>query len=95
MRIALLGELEVRDDDGVLAEIAGVRLRRLLARLVLAGGRPVSANGLVGAVWGDEPPGGVARLTELMLRTLEDRAEVELALGAPGADNRLSIKLGA
>ncbi|MFD1535814.1 hypothetical protein [Nonomuraea guangzhouensis] len=40
MRIALLGELELRDDDGRLVEIAGVRLRRLLARLVIAGGRP-------------------------------------------------------
>ncbi|MBT2228998.1 hypothetical protein [Nonomuraea sp. NEAU-A123] len=55
MRIALLGELELRDDDDGLVEIAGVRLRRLLARLVLAGGRPGSAEGLVGAVWGDEP----------------------------------------
>ncbi|MEU4231463.1 BTAD domain-containing putative transcriptional regulator [Nonomuraea sp. NPDC026600] len=87
MRIALLGELELRDDDGVLVEIAGVRLRRLLARLVLAGGRPVSAEGLVGAVWGDEPPSGATNALQSLISRLrralpaEDVVRLELAPG--------------
>ena len=37
-------------------EVSGGRLRALLARLALAGGRPVSTGALVDAVWDDELP---------------------------------------
>ncbi|NMD55798.1 transcriptional regulator [Tsukamurella conjunctivitidis] len=36
--------------------VPGVRARRLLVALVLADGRPVSADRLVDDVWGDDPP---------------------------------------
>ncbi|HZC72300.1 MAG TPA: BTAD domain-containing putative transcriptional regulator [Jatrophihabitans sp.] len=56
MQIDVLGPLEVRDDAGRPVEVAGSRLRTLLIRLALDGGRSVSVSALVDAVWGDHPP---------------------------------------
>ncbi len=47
----MLGPLEVRG-----AEVAGVRLRGLLVRLVVGAGRVVSAERLVADLWGEAPP---------------------------------------
>ncbi|MEW9528066.1 BTAD domain-containing putative transcriptional regulator [Microbispora sp. NPDC049125] len=70
MRIALLGPLEVRDDAGHLVEITGVRLRTLLARLALSHGRPVTADALIDAIWGGEPPGGAANALQSLVSRL-------------------------
>ena len=43
VRIGILGALQI-ERDGSPIEISGGRLRALLARLALAGGRPVSAG---------------------------------------------------
>ena len=59
MRIGLLGELEVRDDDNEAVVVAGAKLRALLAVLALSAGRVVSADLLVDALWGSHPPAGV------------------------------------
>ena len=56
MQIGLLGELEVRDDDGAVVVVTGAKLRALLAVLALQVGRPVSADQLVEALWGEDPP---------------------------------------
>jgi predicted ATPase/DNA-binding SARP family transcriptional activator len=56
VQIAILGPLEVRDGTGRPVEIAGARVRTLLARLALDAGRPVGLSTLADAVWGDEPP---------------------------------------
>ena len=56
MRVALLGPFEVQNDAGDSLPVAGSRLRDLIARLALAGGRPVSTSTLAAAVWGDDPP---------------------------------------
>ncbi|HVU90777.1 MAG TPA: BTAD domain-containing putative transcriptional regulator, partial [Jatrophihabitans sp.] len=79
MQIAILGPLEVRDDSGAVREVAGARLRTLLARLALDPGRPVTVGALVAAVWGDQPP---AEETNA-LQTLVSR--LRRALGDPGA----------
>ncbi|MFT3661514.1 MAG: BTAD domain-containing putative transcriptional regulator [Gordonia sp. (in: high G+C Gram-positive bacteria)] len=50
--IGLLGPVTV---DGV--AVPGVRARRLLASLALAGGRVCSADRLIADVWGEHPPG--------------------------------------
>src|SRR3954452_10142808 len=55
VRIGILGALQI-ERDGSPVEIAGGRLRALLARLALAGGKPVSTGALVDAVWDDELP---------------------------------------
>ncbi len=59
MRIGLLGELEVLDDAGSEVAIPGAKLRALLAILALHVGRVVSAEQLVDALWGDDPPAAV------------------------------------
>lgn len=56
MHIGLLGELEVLDDEGNEVAVAGAKLRALLAVLALHVGRVVSAEHLVEALWGEDPP---------------------------------------
>src|SRR5690349_9689604 len=59
MRIGLLGELEVLDDQGQRVAVTGTKLRALLALLSLHVGRVVSAVLLIDALWGEDPPAGV------------------------------------
>ncbi len=79
MRVAILGPLEVHDDDGAVIAVAGARLRGLIARLALAGGQPVSTGALAEAVWDCAPPADVANA----LQTLVSRAR--RALGGAAA----------
>ncbi|MFC5833736.1 BTAD domain-containing putative transcriptional regulator [Nonomuraea insulae] len=55
LRVTLLGALEVRRGDTEVA-VPGARLRGLVARLALAGGRPVEPGVLVDALWPRELP---------------------------------------
>ncbi|MGX1882861.1 BTAD domain-containing putative transcriptional regulator [Streptomyces sp. NPDC055287] len=55
MHVGLLGPLEVRD-GGRLIPVGGARLRRLMVRLALDAGRPVSVGTLSAAVWPDDAP---------------------------------------
>ena len=59
MRIALLGELEVRGDDDRPIVVSGAKQRALLAVLALQASRAVPAEQLVDALWGDDPPPAV------------------------------------
>ena len=77
MRVTLLGPFEVRSDAGDCLPVAGARLRDLVARMALAGGRPVSTAALAEAVWGQDPPADLANA----LQTLVSRAR--RALGRP------------
>jgi len=79
VRVAILGHFEVQNDAGDCLPVAGTRLRDLIARLALAGGKPVSTSALAEAVWGDEPPADLANA----LQTLVSRAR--RALGGPRA----------
>lgn len=56
MRVGLLGPFEVRNLDGVVVEVPGVRLRALLAALALEPGRVVTRARLVDWIWGERPP---------------------------------------
>ncbi len=57
MLFSVLGPLEARDEDGLLA-LGGPRQRSVLALLLLETGRAVAADRLVTEIWGDEPPDG-------------------------------------
>ncbi|WP_344056976.1 AfsR/SARP family transcriptional regulator, partial [Microbispora corallina] len=70
MRIALLGPVEARDDAGLPIEVAGLRLRTLLARLALTPGRPVAPAALTDAIWGDDPPAGAANALQSLVSRL-------------------------
>ena len=92
MQVAILGPLEVSDDGGAPVVISGARLRDLIVRLALAGGRPVSTSELGDAVWGDEPPADLANA----LQTLVSRARRALggaqAVEQSAAGYRLAIE---
>jgi len=81
VRVTLLGPFEVRNDSGDSVPVAGARLRDLIARLALAGGRPVSTSALAAAVWGDDPPADLPNALQTLVsrarRALGDAAAVE------------------
>lgn len=55
VRVRVLGPVEVEVDGRVL-DLGAPKPRQVLAALALHAGRPVSLDGLVEALWGDEPP---------------------------------------
>ncbi len=59
MRVGLLGELEVLDDDEQPVAVAGAKLRALLAMLSMHVGRVVPTEQIVDALWGETPPAAV------------------------------------
>jgi predicted ATPase/DNA-binding SARP family transcriptional activator len=81
VRIGLLGAVELRDADGGLVPVRGIRLRALLLRLALDPDRAVPADRLIDDLWGAElPEDPVAALhscVSRLRRALDDA-------GAPG-----------
>jgi predicted ATPase/DNA-binding SARP family transcriptional activator len=56
VRFGVLGTLAVWTDDGRPVAVAEVKVRALLADLLLHRGRPVSADRLIDDLWGDDLP---------------------------------------
>ncbi|PDP89433.1 AfsR family transcriptional regulator [Glycomyces fuscus] len=81
MRFGVLGPLAVRSDDGEPVRIRDTKVRALLASLLLARGRVVSADRLVRDLWGDTPPSRPAAV--LQARVSQLRGDLERA--EPGA----------
>jgi predicted ATPase/DNA-binding SARP family transcriptional activator len=76
MRFGLLGPLAVWTDDGGLVPVPGLKVRALLADLLVHEGRPVPADRLIDDLWGEAPPGNPmgalsAKVSQLR-RVLED-----------------------
>ncbi|MQS16777.1 tetratricopeptide repeat protein [Streptomyces kaniharaensis] len=75
MLFRVLGELEVEDGTGDRA-VRGVRLRSLLAVLLLHPNQPLTTDRLQDALWGEEPPesgaAAVHNLVARLRRTLSD-----------------------
>ncbi|NUR91216.1 MAG: AfsR/SARP family transcriptional regulator, partial [Nonomuraea sp.] len=84
LRVVLLGGFRVTGGDDVLP-VAGARLRGLLVRLALAGGRAVEPGVLVEAIWGEEPPSGpgpaLQTLVSRLRRALAPHGEIEQVVG--------------
>lgn len=70
MKICLLGPLDVTADDAAPLALGGVRLRMLLARLALEGGRPVSVDALVDGLWGEQPPADAGNALQALVSRL-------------------------
>src|SRR5215469_15953838 len=72
----MLGPLEVRTDDGYLADVPGARLRALLIALALKPGRVVQKASLVDWIWGEQPPAdatnALQRLVSRLRKALPD-----------------------
>ncbi len=88
MRIAILGPLIVTDESGAAITVAGARLRTLLIRLALEPGRTVSADALIDAVWGAEPPAAAGNALQALVSRLR-RVLPERTLVAEPAGYRL------
>ncbi|WP_433182572.1 BTAD domain-containing putative transcriptional regulator [Actinoallomurus sp. CA-150999] len=70
MRFGILGPLEVRASDGVPVAVGGPRVRALLALLLLDAGRVVTAERLIDALYGEDPPAGVANALQSQVSRL-------------------------
>lgn len=72
--VEVLGPFQIRNDDGSLVLVPQAHQRVVLAALTLAGDRGLSADELLGAIWGDDEPrsarktlqGYIARLRRLL-----------------------------
>ncbi|MFD0970842.1 BTAD domain-containing putative transcriptional regulator [Plantactinospora endophytica] len=76
MRFGVLGPVAVWTTDGAVVPVPGLKVRALLAALLVHEGRPVSADRLVEYLWGDNPPGNPAGALSVKVsqlrRALED-----------------------
>ncbi|MDA1361767.1 BTAD domain-containing putative transcriptional regulator [Glycomyces luteolus] len=83
MHVLLLGPFEIRDADDRQVDLAGARLRALMARLALEPGREVTADGLLDAIWEDDAPSANA-LQALVSRVRRAIGADRLTRGAAG-----------
>ncbi|MFF3836572.1 BTAD domain-containing putative transcriptional regulator [Streptomyces sp. NPDC001930] len=75
MRFAVLGETAVRTEDGTPVRVPELKVRALLAALLVDAGRPVAAFRLVDDLWGDEPPGNPLRALQAKVSQLRRALE--------------------
>ena len=78
---SVLGPLRVEGPDGAI-EIRGAKERLLLARLVAARGRMVTASELIDTLWGEEPPASAAKSLQTFVLRLRNALEPDRA-GSP------------
>ncbi|MBT2230265.1 BTAD domain-containing putative transcriptional regulator [Nonomuraea sp. NEAU-A123] len=83
MRFGVLGPLAVWTDQGEPVTIPGLKVRALLADLLVDEGRPVSSDRLVDDLWAGEPPGN--SVGALQVRVSQLRRALEDA--EPGGKN--------
>jgi predicted ATPase/DNA-binding SARP family transcriptional activator len=93
VQIGILGPLEVRSGD-LVVDVAGARLRRLLIRLALDAGRPVSGAALADAVWGDQPPVDEANALQSLVSRLRRALGGAGLVGQSPIGYRLAIEPG-
>ncbi|MEV0408984.1 BTAD domain-containing putative transcriptional regulator [Actinoallomurus sp. NPDC050550] len=70
MRFGILGPLEVHASAGAPVAVGGPRVRALLALLLLDAGRVVTAERLIDALYGEDPPAGVANALQSQVSRL-------------------------
>ncbi|MFE6776278.1 BTAD domain-containing putative transcriptional regulator [Streptomyces sp. NPDC057702] len=70
MRYGVLGPLTVWDAEGRPVRVPEVKVRALLANLLVHGGGPVPADRLIEDLWPDSPPGGSANTLQTKVSQL-------------------------
>jgi DNA-binding SARP family transcriptional activator len=83
MEFGILGPLEVRDGDRVVA-LGGARQRAVLAVLLLHANQVVSSDRLIDELWGDEPPKAAAASLRVFVSELRKALEPERGQRASG-----------
>ncbi|MDQ4069943.1 MAG: AAA family ATPase [Actinomycetota bacterium] len=86
MRFGLLGSLTAFDDDGRSLDLGGNQSRTVLAVLLAAAGRVVTAESLVDILWGEDPPASAPGTLQSYISRL--RRELEPGRGR-GEEARL------
>ncbi|GAA2323488.1 BTAD domain-containing putative transcriptional regulator [Streptomyces violaceusniger] len=94
MQIGMLGPLEVRTDDGGLADVPGARLRGLLVTLALRPGQVVPKASLVDWIWGEHPPADAANALQRLVSRLRKALPGGVIEGQPDG-YRLMVEPGA
>ena len=80
--------------DGREVALGGARQRAVLAWLALQVGRPVSVDGIVAAVWGDDPPPTVANTLQVYVSALRRALRGSgLEIARTGSSYRLAAGL--
>src|SRR5215831_17376523 len=97
LTVSVIGPLQVLR-AGRVVEVGGRKERRVLAVLAAAGGRAVTVDEMIEALWGDEPPRtaerGVHAFVARLRRTLEPdrrRGASSEAVVTEGRGYRLSM----
>ncbi|NJP90975.1 AfsR/SARP family transcriptional regulator [Nonomuraea sp. FMUSA5-5] len=90
MQVGLLGPFEVRDQDGAVIEVPGVRLRALLAALALEPGRIITRSRLVDWIWGEQPPADEVNALQALVSRLR-RVLPDGVIGADSGGYRLAV----
>jgi DNA-binding SARP family transcriptional activator len=82
MRFGVLGPLEVLDAEGGRTDVGGPQPRLVLALLLVADRRPLRAEALVDALWGEDPPASATNTLQSYVsrlrRALDGDDDVEL-----------------
>ena len=84
MRIAVLGPLEVRDDDGATLAVPGVKERLLLAVLVAGAPGVVSTDSIMEALWNGDAPASARKSLQVHLVHLRNALEPGRPAGSTG-----------
>ncbi|MDF1603769.1 AfsR/SARP family transcriptional regulator [Nocardioides sp. YIM 152315] len=82
MEVSVLGTVEVRLADGTV-DLGTPKQRALVAALALSRGRPVSVDGIVDLLWGDDAPPGVTATLQGYVSQLRRVLEPERQRRAP------------
>ncbi|RZU54359.1 putative ATPase [Krasilnikovia cinnamomea] len=90
IEVALLGALRVTR-DGAPVEVPGARLRGLLVRLALAGGRAVDVAALTGALWPRERPADAGNALQSLVSRLRRVLGSADAVAQAGGGYRLAV----
>ena len=99
MEFRILGPLEVRDGERILA-LGGNRRRAVLGLLLFDANRVVSVDRLVDGVWGDSPPASAHASLQNHLFRLRQELGDRLVTRPPGyvlrvADGELDLSAGS
>ncbi|MFF7449164.1 MULTISPECIES: BTAD domain-containing putative transcriptional regulator [unclassified Streptomyces] len=89
-RVELLGPVRVCGEGGAV-DVGGVRLRMLLARLALEGGRPVFVDSLVDGLWGEQPPADAGNALQALVSRLRKALRGTGTVDAVAGGYRLSV----
>jgi predicted ATPase/DNA-binding SARP family transcriptional activator len=90
LRFGVLGPLAVWR-DGEQVEVAGRRVRMLLALLLLDPGRPVPAGRLVDELWGEDPPADAANALQSLASRLRASLAADRLVDWRGGGYRLAV----